>query len=192
MLVNIQDTPNPLAVKFVCNREVSPLMPQTFTSKDQCRSSSLAQELLSLPEVSMVFFGTDFITITKEQSTSWEKVKSKIVLLITKHFEKTDQVFDIEADRSQPLQEQEEVSLPDIERQIKQVIEEYIRPAIMLDGGDIEYLRFNKGIVYVKLVGACKGCPSSTITLKQGVQNTIQYHVPEVISVEIEDLLEDN
>ncbi len=186
MLIKDESTPNPDAVKFVCFRPISPKESKTFLSLEDCHESSLASKLFLIEEVEVVFFGNDFITLTKKENSSWELIKSKAILTIIDHFSLTNKVFD----RKIKEEDVEKNSIDysnssSVDDQIKQILEEYVRPAIAMDGGDLVYHGFQDGVVTISLVGACRGCPSSEMTLKHGIQTTLQYHVPEVISVEV-------
>ncbi len=184
MLVEAENTPNPNAMKFLCFRQISPYESRTFLSEQDCSESSLAMKLLSIEGIEIVFFGSDFVTLTKKQTAIWELLKPKAVLTLIDHFSLTNKVFDRtnQADLGQKDSTKTETSL---DTQIKQILEEYVRPAIAMDGGDLIYHGFENGVVFITLIGACRGCPSSELTLKQGIQTTLQYHIPEVVSVEV-------
>jgi Fe-S cluster biogenesis protein NfuA len=182
MFVTAENTPNPNAMKFLCSRPISPSTAKTFLSASECESSPLAQKLFMIEGVEVVFFGSNFITLSKFKESSWELIKSRAILTIVDHFSLTNEIFTNkelgQSTQSTPLEDA-------VERQIKQVLEEYVRPAIAMDGGDLIYHGFKNGTVTLTLIGACKGCPSSEFTLTQGIQRTLQYHVPEVLTVEV-------
>lgn len=180
MFIQTQSTPNPSALKFLLNQEVSPNNPIHFSKKEDCIHSTLARKLFSIQSVKSVFFGDDFITITKDNDDSWEEIKPEILTMIMDHFMAAIPIFD------SPQQQQHihAVNLSEIELQINEVINTKVRPAVAADGGDIEYHSFEDGIVKLRMKGACAGCPSSTLTLKRGIESLLKYYIPEVLSVE--------
>jgi Fe-S cluster biogenesis protein NfuA len=191
MLIKDENTPNPNAVKFVCFRPISPTESKTFLIQEDCRESSLANKLLLIDDVEIVFFGNDFITLTKKESAHWESIKPKAILTIIDHFSLTNKAFDRKAKEEEVSQTStNQLGNDSIDGQIRQVLDEYVRPAIAMDGGDLVYHGFQDGVVTITLVGACRGCPSSAMTLKHGIQTTLQYHVPEVISVALASIVD--
>ena len=181
MYITTEDTPNQNALKFLPARPISQ-EPCFFASLQDASSSALARKLLAVRGVDAVFFGSDFITVTKAQDMDWDLLKPSIFYAISDHFLAGLEVYDGVAAPEIDLSQ-----LTDIERQIVEVINDKVRPAVAMDGGDIVYRSFQDGIVTVRLHGACKGCPSSAITLKNGIESMLQYYVPEVIAVEAED-----
>ena len=186
MFIEATQTPNPNAMKFCCQRPISPKSPVTFLSIEDCGTSSLANKLFLLDGVMVVFFGHDFITLTKAEDCNWSHLKPTAILTIIDHFNITSKIFDREKTTTQEANSF--LTNDAIEQQIIQILEEYIRPAIAMDGGDLIYHGFQDGVVKLTLIGACRGCPSSEFTLKQGVLRTLQYNVPEVVSVMVVDL----
>lgn len=181
MFIQMEDTPNPEALKFLPSREVSPNQPLYFNSKDEAHGKSLlAVKLFDIANVKSVFLGKDFITITKIQS-DWSILKPEILMTIMDHF--TQQLPAVEVDLFKP-DVLNHMDYSDIERQIIQIIETRVRPSVAMDGGDIIYRGFEDGIVKLELKGACRGCPSSSITLKNGIESMLQHFIPEVIAVE--------
>lgn len=179
-MIKAQATPNPQAMKFLCGRKIS-LNPKSFTNKEDSKGSKLAEKLLSTNGVEMVFFGEDFITITKSSKESWESLSPKLMDALLEHLPNHKTADDLDA----------QGEFTELEKEILEILEQYVKPAIAMDGGNIIYRGFKEGVVRVSLVGACQGCPSSAMTLKHGIQNTLQYYVPEVISVEL-DLTEES
>jgi NFU1 iron-sulfur cluster scaffold homolog, mitochondrial len=179
--IEAQRTPNPDAIKLLCGRHIS-AQPRTFLKGQSCQDSELAANLLSLEGIEIVFFGEDFITVTKSAKENWAELQADVIALIDKHFASSNA-----AALSEPPSKESQIALTEIEKEILEVLDQYIRPAIELDGGNLIYRSFKEGIVRISLVGACQGCPSSAMTLKNGVQNTLQYYVPEVIAVELEE-----
>lgn len=177
--IEIQETPNPEAVQFLCSLPISS-SPRTFLSTEDCANSKLARKLLLIGGVEIVFFGSNFVTITRAEGQDWSILKPQVVLTIVEHFAQNGRAMDEE-------EQNQKQELSAIEEEIMQILEQYIRPAIAMDGGDFIYRGFKEGIVKISLVGACQGCPSSAMTLKNGIQNTLQYYVPEVVSVELEE-----
>lgn len=186
MFIQTEPTPNPNAMKFLPGVDISPSEPVHFDSKEKATASPLARKLFSMDGVEAVFFGADFITITKAENFSWEIIKPEITIFIMDHLAAQLPIFDGET--SKPKQEIDPSLLGEIEKQIVEIIETRVRPSVAMDGGDITYRGFNDGIVTLELKGACSGCPSSTITLKSGIESMLKHYVPEVESVEaIED-----
>jgi Fe-S cluster biogenesis protein NfuA len=155
--------------------------PVSFNNKDDCNSSALAKLLLSIDNVREVFYGSDFITITKNEDGNWDLMKPEILVTIMDYLVGGREVF------TQALNDDASVTSSedsDIVAQIKEIIEHRVRPAVASDGGDIIFQSFEDGIVKVELRGSCSGCPSSTITLKNGIENMLKHYVPEVLAVE--------
>lgn len=177
-LIKIENTPNPCAVKFLLNREVSPKNPQTFLSIEECTNSNLAKKLFSIEGVDMVFFGADFITLAKTNQANWGGIKPQASIIIADHLQLGLSIYDNKEMHTENLS-----SADDIDKHINQVLDDYIKPAIAMDGGGLIYHGFADGIVKLTLIGACKGCPQSELTLKEGIETTLKYHVPEVKEV---------
>ncbi len=181
MFIQTENTPNPNAVKFFPDSHVSE-NPIHFSNIEESCGAKLVIKLFSIKGVVTVFFGSDFITITKHDEEKWEVLKPHIISAIMDHF-----VAGLEAlDGYSPLKSEllNSDHLSEIEKQIIEIIETRVRPSVAMDGGDIIYRGFENGIVYLELRGSCSGCPSSTITLKNGIESMLQYYIPEVISVE--------
>jgi len=179
MFIQTEETPNPNSIKFIPGTPVSPKGPVNFSSAKDCALSPLAETLFKLNYVEGVFFGKDFVTITKDPNTNWNVIKPEILLLLMEYFSSGRPALLDE--KNETVESKEKDS--DIVRQIKEIIEHKVRPAVAQDGGDIIFHSFENGIVKLELHGACSGCPSSTVTLKNGIENMLKHYVPEVIEV---------
>jgi len=187
MFIQTENTPNPNSIKFIPGTKVSPNAAMNFATNSDSTSSPLASILLALNSVDSVFLGHDFITITKKSDAEWDKIKSEILLTIMEYISSGKPIV---IENTRHIKEQtEEDSLV---VQIKELIETKVRPAVAQDGGDIIFHSFENGIVKLELRGACSGCPSSTITLKNGIENMLKHYVPEVESVEAVEAAELN
>ena len=176
MFVQTEVTPNPNSLKFLPGKSVSKAGSFEITKKDEI-NNELIRNLLSVNGVEGIFLGKDFISINKYDDTSWEDIKHIIISLINDFYSSGKESV-IEKD----LQESSN-DLGDLEKKIIKILDEKIRPAVAKDGGDIKFREFKDGIVKVQLQGSCSGCPSSTMTLKQGVQNLLCHYLPEVKEV---------
>ena len=177
MFVQTEITPNPNSLKFIPGKNVCNSGSFEVTKKDKV-NNDLIRNILSINGVVGIFLSKDFISVNKNNENSWDDIKH-IVISHINEFYASGKEFVINKD----LNEQNE-SLDEIEKRIIQLLEDKIRPAIARDGGDIKFKEFKNGIVKVQLQGSCSGCPSSTMTLKQGVQNLLCHYLPEVKSVE--------
>ena len=176
MFVQTEVTPNPNSLKFLPGKSVSKAGSFEITKKDEI-NNELIRNLLSVNGVEGIFLGKDFISINKYDDTSWEDIKHIIISLINDFYSSGKESV-IEKD----LQESSN-DLGDLEKKIIKILDEKIRPAVAKDGGDIKFREFKDGVVKVQLQGSCSGCPSSTMTLKQGVQNLLCHYLPEVKEV---------
>ena len=177
MFVQTEITPNPNSLKFLPGKVVSNQGSFEITKKDET-NNELVRNLLSINGVEGIFLGKDFISINKYDDTSWDDLKHIIISLIN-DFYSSGKKYVIDKD----LNEKDD-SLPEIEKKILKILEEKIIPAVAKDGGDIKFREFKDGVVKVQLQGSCSGCPSSKMTLKQGVQNLLCHYIPEVKEVE--------
>ena len=177
MFVQTEITPNPNSLKFLPGKIVSNSGSFQVTKKDNI-NNELVKNLLSIKGVDNIFLGNDFISINKYEDTSWDEIKH-IVISFINDFYSSGREFVIDKN----LDEENE-NLEEIEKRIIQLLDQKIRPAVAKDGGDIKFKEFSDGIVKVQLQGSCSGCPSSTMTLKQGVQNLLCHYIPEVKGVE--------
>ena len=179
MFVQTEITPNPNSLKFLPGKTVSNQGSFEISNKDET-NNDLLRNLLSINGVQGIFLGKDFISINKYDDTSWDDIKHIVISLIN-DFYSSGREFVID----QSLNEaHEEKDLKEIEKKIIKVLDQKIRPAVARDGGDIKFKEFDNGVVKVQLQGSCSGCPSSTMTLKQGVQNLLCHYIPEVKEVE--------
>jgi Fe-S cluster biogenesis protein NfuA len=190
MFIQTQPTPNPATLKFLPGRDVSPGTSYEFISLEEAAASPLAAALFGVNGVRTVFLGSDFVSITKSEEADWAHLKPQALAAIMDHFVSGAPV--IVDTTSQRADEDEEDDVPyegetaEIVAEIKELIATRVRPAVANDGGDIIFKRFDAdtGIVHLTMRGACSGCPSSTMTLKQGVENLLRHYVPEVTAVE--------
>ena len=176
MFVQTEVTPNPNSLKFIPGKKVSNSGPYEITKKEEM-DNDLVRNILSINGVEGIFLGEDFISVNKEDLTKWEDIKHIVISLIN-DFYSDGKEFVIDEN----IQEKDK-NLNEIEHRIVKILDEKIRPAVARDGGDIKFKEFKDGIVKVQLQGSCSGCPSSTMTLKQGVQNLLCHYLPEVKEV---------
>ena len=177
MFVQTQKTPNPNSLKFLPGKIISNAESMEFSNKDIV-DNHLITNILSINGVESIFLGKDFISVNKQDEVEWEEIKHIIISLIN-DFYSAGKEYVVEKD----LNENSE-NLEEIELKIIKILDQKIRPAVARDGGDIKFKEFKDGIVKVQLQGSCSGCPSSTMTLKQGVQNLLCHYIPEVKQVE--------
>ena len=178
MFVQTEVTPNPNSLKFLPGKKVSNSGPYEITNKDGIQNE-LVRNILSINGVESIFLGDDFISINKIESTSWDEIKHIAISLINEFYDGGKKAVIVEN-----LKKSEENNYKEIEMQIVKLLETKIKPAVARDGGDIKFVSFKDGIVTVQLRGSCSGCPSSIITLKQGVQNLLTHYIPDVKQVE--------
>ena len=181
MYVQIEETPNPNTLKFLPGRTVSEIGSFEFTDKDQTENR-LIKDILSIKEVNMIFLGSDFITVKKSDQILWEKIKPKVISLINEYYLKNN-ISVLDKNYINKKSKDEEPK-DEVVKKIINILNEKIRPAVARDGGDIKFKSFENGLVTVELQGSCSGCPSSIMTLKQGVQNLLCHYVSEVKKVE--------
>lgn len=181
MFIQTQVTPNPSTLKFIPGKAVLGDGTAQFNNKNEAGKSPLAQVLFDIKNVEAVFLGSDFISITKSENANWATLKTEILTTIMEHFVSGAPVMLAEG-TAQAAENQEEDS--EIVKQIKELIETRVRPAVAQDGGDIIFRSFKDGVVKLEMHGACSGCPSSTVTLKNGIENMLKHYVPEIESVE--------
>ena len=182
MFIQTEQTPNPQTLKFLPGKVVMEDGTAFFQNADEASNSPFAKRLFGVDGVDGVFFGSDFITITKNQSLDWQVMKPLILGSIMDHYNSGDvTIFSQDSEKNTSLDKNENDS--DIVKQIKELLDTRVRPAVAMDGGDIIYDSFKDGIVYLHMQGACSGCPSSTATLKMGIENMLKHYVPEVQEV---------
>ena len=182
-MIQTEHTPNPNTLKFLPGKEVSNAGPVEFLKNEKNIRVPLADKILSLQGTTMVFFGKDFITVKKESNLEWDDLKHEIISEINDHYLLGNNVV-IEKNFEKKDVNLKNNESSDIINKIKEVLDSKIRPAVARDGGDIIFKSFEDGVVKVQLKGSCSGCPSSIMTLKQGVQNLLCHYIPEVKSVE--------
>jgi len=188
MLIETEQTPNPSTLKFLPGRKVMVSGTRDFATADEAEASPLAEAIFGLGDVTGVFFGTDFISVTIAPGGAWTTVKPDVVSILLDHFSADMPLFrgGTAADIQVPGDEDEFADNPadaDIIAQIRDLIDTRVRPAVANDGGDIIYRGYKEGKVFLRMQGACSGCPSSTATLKNGIESLLKHYVPEVTEV---------
>jgi Fe-S cluster biogenesis protein NfuA len=180
MFIQTEPTPNPATLKFLPGRVVMGQGTANFTDPAASQRSPLAQQLFALPGVTGVFLGADFITVSKDDAADWYQLKPSILGVIMEHFTAgRPLILDAAASEAPAAEEDGD----EVVQQIKELLETRVRPAVAQDGGDIIFHRYEAGIVYLHMQGSCSGCPSSTATLKAGIENMLRHYVPEVVEV---------
>jgi Fe-S cluster biogenesis protein NfuA len=187
MLIETESTPNPATLKFLPGRQVMPSGTRDFATPEEAAASPLADALFGLGDVTGVFFGRDFVSVTAVPGVEWASLKPDVTMLLLDHFGGNMPLFHppSAAGISVPAEggHVDAVEDADIIDQIKDLIETRVRPAVANDGGDIVYRGFDRGKVYLQMQGACSGCPSSSATLKHGIESLLKHYVPEVTEV---------
>lgn len=178
MFIQTEQTPNPATLKFLPGRVVMASGTADFPTAESAKRSPLAERLFGVAGVAGVFLGADFVTVTKAGDQDWHVLKPAILGVIMEHFTAGRPVIDEHALEAESTEDDDEIVA-----QIRDLIETRVRPAVAQDGGDITFQRFEDGIVYLHMRGACAGCPSSTATLKAGIENMLRHYVPEVVEV---------
>lgn len=184
MFIQTEETPNPSTLKFSPGVPVMGTGTAAFAKKEDCANSPLAEKLFASGQVRGVFLGSDFITVTKVDETEWHVLKTEILAIIMDHYVSGGEVYikKAEKDVKEPAGDESAVVT-----QIKELLEERVRPAVAMDGGDIIFHKYEEGVVYLEMHGSCSGCPSSDVTLKNGVENMLKHFVPEIVRVEAID-----
>ncbi len=182
MFIQTESTPNPATLKFLPGQSVLGAGTADFPTPEAGESSPLARRIFGVDGVSGVFLGNDFITVTKTDPTEWDHIKPAVLGAIMEHFQSGQPA--IEGDGAEASGHAEHDG-PDAEivNQIKELLDTRVRPAVAQDGGDITFHGFDRGVVYLHMQGACAGCPSSTLTLKMGIENLLRHYIPEVVEV---------
>ncbi len=188
MFIETETTPNPATLKFLPGQPVMPSGTRDFASPEDAEASPLAQALFDTGEVTGVFFGRDFVSVTAAPGVDWPALKPQVVAVLLDHFVSQAPLFagGDASGFSVPLEDEaidDDPADAEIVEQIKELIETRVRPAVAGDGGDIRYRGFREGVVYLTMQGACSGCPSSTATLKHGIESLLKHYVPEVTEV---------
>jgi len=189
MFIETETTPNPATLKFLPGEQVMPTGTREFTSPEAAEVSPLAQALFDLGDVTGVFFGRDFVSVTAAPGVEWSSLKPQVLSLLLDHFVAQAPLFvpgnaggiAVPAEADDAFSD--DPADADVIEQIKDLIETRVRPAVANDGGDIIYRGFREGVVYLQMQGACSGCPSSSATLKNGIESLLKHYVPEVSEV---------
>lgn len=179
MFIQTEQTPNPLALKFIPGPHLLD-EPMDFPNRETAKISPLALRIFQIEGVESVFIGTNFITVTKAENMDWLILKPSVLGSIMEHLMARKPILQERLAESNTAPQDQD---SDVIKDIKEILEARVRPAVAQDGGDIIFDRFENGVVYLKLQGACAGCPSSTMTLKSGIENMLRYYVPEVTEV---------
>lgn len=181
MFIQTEETPNPATLKFLPGQQVLENGTAEFSSEESAASSPLALRLFKMQGVTNVFLGSDFISITKDDTTDWSVLKPMVLGLLMDHLSTGQAIVSAEFFKEKAADtraEDDELTL-----QIKELLDTRVRPMVAMDGGDIEFDSFEDGVVFLKMRGACAGCPSATMTLKSGIENMLKHFVPEVAEV---------
>jgi len=181
MFIQTESTPNPSTLKFLPGQTVLETGTADFPSANDADGSPLAQRLFAVKGVSAVFFGAEFVTVTKADNVEWDHIKPAILGAIMEHYQSGQPTVLASVAAAGHADHDGENS--QIVNQIKDLLDTRVRPAVAQDGGDITFHGFDRGIVYLHMQGACAGCPSSTITLKMGIENLLRHYIPEVVEV---------
>jgi Fe-S cluster biogenesis protein NfuA len=181
MFIQTESTPNPATLKFLPGQSVLEAGTADFPSVEAAAKSPLANRIFAVEGVAGVFFGLDFVTVTKTDAVEWDHIKPAILGAIMEHYQSGAPVIEGEQAASGHAEHTGEDG--EIVNQIKELLDTRVRPAVAQDGGDITFHGFDRGVVYLHMQGACAGCPSSTLTLKMGIENLLRHYIPEVVEV---------
>jgi Fe-S cluster biogenesis protein NfuA len=181
MFIQTEETPNPATLKFLPGREVVASGSVDFATRESAGRSPLAERLFKVDGIERVFLGQDFITITKAGAKDWSVLKPAVLGIIMEHFVSGTPILVAESAAASAAGAEDEDD--EVVAQIKDLLETRVRPAVAQDGGDIVFHSFEDGVVYLHMQGSCSGCPSSTATLKMGIENMLRHYVPEVLEV---------
>ena len=185
MFIQTEETPNPSTLKFLPGKILLENGTLEFKSQEEAAKNSLASKLFVDENVKGVFIGKDFLTVTKSESVEWEILKPSLLSSILEYFSSGGEIENCELETNSKVEKIKYTKKDqEIVNKINELLEERIKPAVAQDGGDINFVKLQKGIVFLELRGACSGCPSSTITLKSGIENMLKYYIPEIQSVE--------
>ena len=181
MFIQTEETPNPATLKFLPGQTVLGAGTANFSEGDNIESSPFAKKLFDVEGVVGVFFGSDFITITKKEDFLWEHIKPALLGTIMDFLQSGEEILN--EDIGDSMHETHEGPDSEIVKKITDLLDTRVRPAVAQDGGDMTFQSFQEGIVYLHMQGACAGCPSSTMTLKMGIENLLKHYIPEVTEV---------
>lgn len=187
MFIETEGTPNPATLKFLPGRDVVPNGTADFPRAELAESSPLAAALFALPGVARVFLAGDFITVTKSDDSDWATLRTQVLGAIMEHFLAGRPVLAQDAPVVEDEAENFDPADAETVAQIKDLLDTRVRPAVAGDGGDIIFRGFRDGVVYLRMQGSCSGCPSSTATLKYGIENMLRHYVPDVVAVQPAD-----
>ncbi|OIQ31199.1 MAG: NifU family protein [Alphaproteobacteria bacterium MedPE-SWcel] len=182
MFIQTESTPNPATLKFLPGQTVLDAGTADFPSAEAATKSPLATRIFAVSGVTGVFFGNDFVTVTKGDSVEWDHIKPAILGAVMEHYQSGQPVID-EGTQQASAHAEHTGEDGEIVTQIKELLDSRVRPAVAQDGGDITFHGFDRGVVYLHMQGACAGCPSSTLTLKMGIENLLRHYIPEVTEV---------
>lgn len=182
MFIQTESTPNPATLKFLPGQSVMDIGTADFPSSESAAASPLAERLFAVEGTEGVFFGADFVTITKTETIEWDHIKPALLGAIMEHYQSGAPVLSDGQTVTVAKGDYDSADEP-IVIQIKELLDTRVRPAVAQDGGDITFHGFDRGIVYLHMQGACAGCPSSTLTLKMGIENLLRHYIPEVVEV---------
>ena len=183
MFIQTEQTPNPQTLKFLPGKVVMMEGTAFYENIDEAVDSPFAKRLFAVDGVEGVFFGSDFITITKKEEYDWQVMKPSVLGSIIDHFNSDDVTVEVSKNNETKKASKKNEDDSEIVKQIKELLDTRVRPAVAMDGGDIIYDSFKDGVVYLHMQGACSGCPSSTATLKMGIENMLKHYIPEVQEV---------
>ncbi len=180
MFIQTEETPNPATLKFLPGQGILESGTMDFSSEADAVKSPLAKRLFGITGVKRVFLASDFVSVSKADDTDWSMLKPMILALLMEHLSTNQPILDTNINTAprKPKEEDNEITT-----QIKELLDERVRPMVAMDGGDIVFERFEGGIVYLQMQGACAGCPSSTMTLKSGIESMLKHYIPEVLEV---------
>ena len=182
MFIQTESTPNPATLKFLPGQSVMDIGTADFPTSESASASPLAERLFAVEGTEGVFFGADFVTITKTETIEWDHIKPALLGAIMEHYQSGAPVLSDGQTVTVAKGDYDSADEP-IVLQIKELLDTRVRPAVAQDGGDITFHGFDRGIVYLHMQGACAGCPSSTLTLKMGIENLLRHYIPEVVEV---------
>lgn len=181
MFIQTENTPNPATIKFIPGHPVSPRRGLEFRDSGEAAAAPLALRLFKIEGIASIFMGSDFVSVSKDNACDWSYLKPQVLAAIMEHYlTGLPAVEDVSLQASPDSSNIED----EVVKQIRELLDTRVRPAVARDGGDIEFVKFEEGIVWLHMKGACAGCPSSTATLKVGIENMLKHFVPEIIAVE--------
>ena len=184
MFIQTEETPNPNTLKFIPGVQVLKKGTVEFKDNVSARSSNLASLIFSINGVERVFLATEFVSVTKKNQDNWEILKPLILTAIMDHYASGKEVIEKNQNNTDEFTDED----TEVVKQIKELIDQRVRPAVAMDGGDISFCSFENGVVTLQMKGACAGCPSSTATLKMGIENMLRHYIPEVVEVKAAEL----